>query len=87
MRPLLADSVPVSDLLDVFSTYDGNVIFSGLTVGTGGQPSVLGMIGWIFTAFGALFVLWGRAALANTHPRPYLINLQGRDRQIAQPMI
>ena len=24
-----------------------------------GQPSVLGRIGWIFTGFGALFVLWG----------------------------
>src|ERR1039457_6584076 len=50
---------PVSDLLDVFSSYDGGVIFRGLTEGTGGQPAVLGRIGWIFTGFGALFALWG----------------------------
>jgi len=50
---------PVSDLLDVFTTYDGSVIFRGLTEGSGGQPALLGRIGWIFTAFGALFVLWG----------------------------
>ncbi|HEY5078214.1 MAG TPA: hypothetical protein VII43_00140 [Opitutaceae bacterium] len=55
----MADGAPVTDLLDVFSTYGGNVLFSGLTVGIGGQPSILGRIGWIFTAFGALFVLWG----------------------------
>jgi hypothetical protein len=55
----LADAAPVSDLLDVFSTYGGNVIFSGLTEGIGGQPPILGMIGWIFTSFGALLVLWG----------------------------
>jgi hypothetical protein len=55
----LADTPPVSDLLDVFNAYNGSVIFQGLTQGIGGQPSVLGSIGWIFTAFGALFVLWG----------------------------
>jgi hypothetical protein len=55
----LADAAPASDLLDVFNSYDGSVIFRGLTQGIGGQPSVLGSIGWIFTAFGALFVLWG----------------------------
>jgi hypothetical protein len=59
LNPALADAAPVTDLLDVFSTYDGNVLFSGLTAGIGGQPSILGRIGWIFTAFGALFVLWG----------------------------
>jgi hypothetical protein len=57
--PILADTAPVSDLLDVFNSYDGNVVFQGLTDGNAGQPSVLGRIGWIFTAFGALFVLWG----------------------------
>lgn len=50
---------PVTDLLDVFTNYDGNVVFHGLTEGYGGQPPVLGRIGWIFTAGGALFVLWG----------------------------
>jgi hypothetical protein len=59
LSPILADAPPVSDLLDVFSSYDGNVVFQGLTEGTAGQPPVLGRIGWIFTAFGALFVLWG----------------------------
>jgi hypothetical protein len=52
-------SAPASDLLDVFSSYDGSVIFRGLTDGAGGEPPVLGRIGWIFTGFGALFVLWG----------------------------
>jgi hypothetical protein len=50
---------PVADLLDVFNSYDGSVLFRGLTEGVGGQPSVLGRIGWIFTGFGALFALWG----------------------------
>ena len=50
---------PVTDLLDVFTNYDGNVVFRGLPEGYGGQPAVLGRIGWIFTAGGALFVLWG----------------------------
>ena len=59
MSPLLADAAPVSDLLDVFNSYDGNVLFRGLTEGVGGQPAVLGKVGWIFTGFGALFVLWG----------------------------
>jgi hypothetical protein len=54
----MADA-PVSDLLDVFNSYDGVVLFRGLTEGIGGQPSVLGRIGWIFTGFGALFALWG----------------------------
>ncbi len=49
----------VADLLDVFNSYDGSVVFRGLTEGYGGQPSVLGRIGWIFTGFGALFTLWG----------------------------
>ncbi|MGA2015643.1 MAG: hypothetical protein ABSH26_01730 [Opitutaceae bacterium] len=51
--------LPASDLLDVFNSYDGNVLFRGLTEGIGGQPAVLGRIGWIFTGFGALFALWG----------------------------
>jgi hypothetical protein len=59
VTPLLADAPPVSDLLDVFSAYDGSVIFRGLTEGVGGEPALLGTIGWIFTGFGALFVLWG----------------------------
>jgi hypothetical protein len=58
-RPAPADMPPVSDLLDVFNSYDGSVLFRGLTEGVGGQPPVLGRIGWIFTGFGALFVLWG----------------------------
>ncbi len=57
---LPAVSAPAaSDLLDVFNAYDGNVIFRGLTESVGGAPPVLGRIGWIFTGFGALFVLWG----------------------------
>jgi hypothetical protein len=59
LNPLFAGAAPVTDLLDVFNSYDGGVIFRGLTQGTGGQPAVLGTIGWIFTGFGALFVLWG----------------------------
>ncbi|HEY4988854.1 MAG TPA: hypothetical protein VII09_03555 [Opitutaceae bacterium] len=59
MKPLLADAAPVSDLLDVFNAFDGSVIFRGLTESVGGQPAVLGRMGWIFTGFGALFVLWG----------------------------
>jgi hypothetical protein len=58
LNPPLADA-PVSDLLDVFNSYDGGALFRGLTEGIGGQPPVLGRIGWIFTGFGALFVLWG----------------------------
>jgi hypothetical protein len=57
MRPL-ADA-PATDLLDVFNAYDGGVLFRGLTEGTGGGPSALGRVGWIFTGFGALFALWG----------------------------
>jgi hypothetical protein len=49
----------VSDLLDVFNSYDGSVVFRGLTDAVDGQPPVLGRIGWIFTGFGALYVLWG----------------------------
>jgi hypothetical protein len=55
----LADAGATSDLLDVFSGYDGSVIFRGLTEGSAGQPPVLGRIGWIFTALGAAFILWG----------------------------
>ena len=55
----LADSAAPADLLDVFNAYDGGVLFQGLTQGTGGQPPILGRIGWIFTGFGALFTLWG----------------------------
>ncbi len=58
MNPVLAQA-PVTDLLDVFNTYDGGALFRGLTVGPANQPSVLGRIGWIFTGFGALFALWG----------------------------
>jgi hypothetical protein len=50
---------PASDLLDIFNTYDGGVVFRGLTVGFDNQPSVLGRVGWIFTGFGALCALWG----------------------------
>jgi len=50
---------PVADLLDVFNSYDGGVLFRGLTEGVGGQPAILGRIGWIFTGLGALFALWG----------------------------
>jgi hypothetical protein len=39
IEPLLADRRRVSDLLDVFSAYDGNVLFRGLTEGVGGQPA------------------------------------------------
>jgi hypothetical protein len=59
MSPALADAAPAADLLDVFNAYDGGTIFAGLTEGSGGQPSVLGSLGWIFTGFGAVFVLWG----------------------------
>jgi hypothetical protein len=59
MNPWFADAAPAADLLDVFNSYDGGVIFRGLAQGAGGQPAVLGAIGWIFTGFGALFVLWG----------------------------
>jgi hypothetical protein len=48
-----------ADLLDVFNSFDGSVIFRGLTQSVGGQAPVLGRIGWIFTALGALMVLWG----------------------------
>jgi hypothetical protein len=54
-----AAAAPISDLLDVFNAYDGSVIFRGLTESVAGQPAVLGRLGWIFTGFGALFVLWG----------------------------
>jgi nitrate reductase NapE component len=59
MIALAADAAPMTDLLDVFNAYNGNTLFTGLTEGAGGQPSVLGRIGWIFTGFGAVFVLWG----------------------------
>jgi hypothetical protein len=59
MTPMLADGAAVTDLLDVFNTYDGSVIFRGLTEGVSGQPAILGNLGWIFTGGGALFVLWG----------------------------
>jgi hypothetical protein len=59
LSPVLADAAPVSDLLDVFRSYDGGTVFRGLTEGVGGQPAILGTIGWIFTGFGALFALWG----------------------------
>jgi hypothetical protein len=55
----LAGAAPASDLLDVFSAYDANVLFRGLTEGVGGRPAVLGTVGWIFTAVGAFFALWG----------------------------
>lgn len=58
MRPIFAQA-QAADLLDVFNTYDGGVIFRGLTVSLNNQPSVLGRIGWIFTGLGALFILWG----------------------------
>lgn len=58
MSPILAQA-EASDLLDIFNSYDGGVIFRGLTVGLDSQPSVLGRIGWIFTGLGALFALWG----------------------------
>jgi len=49
----------VTDLLDVFNSYDGGVLFAGLTTASGAQPPILAKIGWIFTAGGALMVLWG----------------------------
>ncbi len=55
----MADAAPASDLLDVFNAYDGSVVFRGLTEGVGGQPALLGMVGWIFTGGGGLFALWG----------------------------
>jgi hypothetical protein len=55
----LADAATAADLLDVFSGYDGNVLFRGLTESAGGQPPVLGRLGWIFTSLGAAFLLWG----------------------------
>jgi len=58
LSPAIA-AAPVSDLLDVFGSYDGDVLFRGLAEGAGGQPAVLGRIGWVFTGFGALFALWG----------------------------
>lgn len=64
MRAFIADLPAAADLLDVFNAYDGGVIFRGLTQGVGGQPPVLGRIGWIFTGFGALLVLWGFALRA-----------------------
>jgi hypothetical protein len=59
VKALFADAAPLSDLLDVFGTYQGNVVFRGLTEGADGQPAILGSLGWIFTGLGALFVLWG----------------------------
>jgi hypothetical protein len=59
MSLFLADGAPAADLLDVFNSYDGSVVFRGLTESVGGQPPILGSIGWIFTGFGALFALWG----------------------------
>ena len=59
MSAILAEAAPASDLLDVFNSYDGSVVFRGLTEGVGGQPALLGTLGWIFTGFGALFALWG----------------------------
>jgi hypothetical protein len=35
IEPLLADAAPASDLLDVFNSYDGSVLFRGLTEGVG----------------------------------------------------
>ena len=65
MRVPLAELPAAADLLDVLSAYDGNVIFRGLTEGTGGQPPVLGKVGWIFTGLGALLALWGFAMRAH----------------------
>jgi hypothetical protein len=59
LKAILSDAAPASDLLDVFSSYDSGVLFRGLTEGVGGQPAVLGSVGWIFTALGAFFALWG----------------------------
>lgn len=59
MSPLLADTAPAADLLDVFSSYGQGALFLGLTQGSAGQPAVLGQIGWIFTGLGAFFALWG----------------------------
>ena len=50
---------PVSSLIDVFSRNDGSAIFGGLVSGTSGSAGALAKVGWIFTAFGAAFVLWG----------------------------
>jgi hypothetical protein len=52
-------ATPASDLLEVFSTYDGSTLFRGLVQGVSGQPPVLGRLGWLFTGLGAAMVLWG----------------------------
>lgn len=62
-------SAPASDLLDAFSGYQGEVLFRGLSLGIGGQPPVLGRIGWLFTGFGAVFALWG-FVLRSQHAAP-----------------
>jgi hypothetical protein len=53
------DAAPAADLLDVFGSYDAGALFRGLAQGVGGQPAILGRIGWIFTGLGAFFALWG----------------------------
>ena len=49
---------PTQNLIDVFSSYDGATVFSGLT-SSDGSGGVLGRVGWIFTSAGAAFILWG----------------------------
>jgi hypothetical protein len=59
MTPVFSAVAPATDLLDLFSSLDSGSLFKGLTTGVGGQPPILGSIGWIFTGFGAALVLWG----------------------------
>jgi hypothetical protein len=68
MSAALAQVPPVADLLDVFSSLNGSSLFPGLTAGVGGQPSILGRIGWIFTACGAAITLWGFVLRAGHAP-------------------
>ncbi len=48
-----------TNLIEVFSHYSGDVIFQGLLAGPNGAAGALGNVGWIFTSFGVVFLLWG----------------------------
>ena len=50
---------PAQNLIDVFSSYDGNVVFAGLSASPDGSGGILGKVGWIFTGSGAALLLWG----------------------------
>jgi hypothetical protein len=68
MSAALAQVPPVTDLLDVFGSLNGSTLFPGLTAGVGGQPPILGRIGWIFAGGGAAFTLWGFVLRAGQAP-------------------